>query len=363
MAAAVGAYSQNVPTAEVQKLNQQIIVLHQQEKFDEAVPLAEKVIDAVKKNGNAEDSAAAYLNLAALHKQRFQVNRAKALLSATPDKERIKAFAASRDAGDKAKRFLNEVIKIGETKIKTESAQVAAAQRELAWMFYNYKPGFDARQQQDRIEKAEKFYKQALETHQKLLGFANDATLLTVVSFAEYYHFFLEIEKAAPLYEQFLKYKQEKVGANDKSLVPILWASVDILITTDRQDEAAKIVERISAITEQKQTVPEASNELSLRVLESDRYRLRKNTRIVQPRRVLSGAPAEKLEWEPITFKILVDENGKVVAAESDSTNQSLTVKAEKIVRQIKFKPFIYNNVAYKLKGKILYSEFEFTSK
>jgi hypothetical protein len=70
-----------------------------------------------------------------------------------------------------------------------------------------------------------------------------------------------------------------------------------------------------------------------------------------------SGMPRTNIIYNENAVKVLVDENGKVIAAKSLSKNKNVTERAESAVMKWKFKVFVYKGKPRRLRGIVLYKD------
>lgn len=365
LVAAQSNSAQNPQSSETQKLNREIADLYQKGKYDKAISLAEKLVENERKSNNPQNLATALTNLAILRKERFQA--VKRELAATEPEAKAGIPRAQMEAriakgknmgadGEVAEKLFREVLEIYQTKLKTETAQLATAQNELAWLTYNYfkapETQTDAATRTDnaraRIDEAEKLFTQALALREKLLGAEDDATLATVFDFAEFYRKWVNYEKAMPLYNRFLTVEQKKYGANDKNIVPALRAYAQLLVTTDGAAEAAETVKQISAITGKPETLPEANENVTLRIARSDLDRLNQLPINEDVLRRYRGA---------IRIRVTIGENGKIAEADALVDDDKLKAKIEESIRRLNFRPFQAAGGARKIRGYVSYAQ------
>jgi len=374
-------FSQDRQPIESQKLSQQILILYQQGKFDEAIPLAEKVLEIERKSSNKtfEKIASATINLAVLRKERvkkyftlskfYSYDAANNMIS--PIKE-AGTFQNAFEDFQAAEKLLREVIKLGKKEPKQESAQNATAMNELAWLLQNSYRMIALPQSKNEFEEIEKLYAQAMALREKLFGNDNDVTLITVLQLAEFYAERANFEKALSLYERYISAAEKNRGKDYKNLANPLQAYSRILLSTDRESEAGEIIKRVAQITGQNIEPPQTNFTLSFRTDDWKVGSLNSSTIFLSQESMkqvdaanssLSSTSVRKVgnksKITRINVKVAVDETGKVLTAEADTKDEKAKLNVEKDVLKWKFKPFVYNGEARKMKGFVIYFQKE----
>jgi len=178
------ATTQSGELAEVEKLDQQVIELDNQGKYNEAIPLAERAL-AIKKKllGTEHSDIADSLNtLATLYESQGRYAEAEPLyLQALEMRQRL---------------------------LGHEYPDVATSLNNLAGLYAS----------QGRYAKAEPLYRQALEMRQRLLGNEHPAVATSLNNLAFLYSSQGRYAKAEPLYRQALEMRQRLLG-NEHPLV------------------------------------------------------------------------------------------------------------------------------------------------
>ena len=356
------AAAQNKPD-DTSELNQQIVALYQQGKFDAAIPIAEKVVSIESKNGkNAETHALALANLAQLYKEKTKAIRSN--MDKIPQSDRLAAFQTYRDSAEKAKKYLREALEIYQTNKTGESAAAAAAKNELAWLVFNFLVTDSIAQSREQIDQAEKLYTEALATEVKLGPAATDLQLRTLQNFADFYLKYVNFEKALPLYERYVTVAEGKYGQISKELIPGLRGIINIYAFTDRESEAKTFLSRIQAITGQPEkfnvtylpltarahgiATVKAPDFVPMNMTDQDRSfsRTRQTENLISP-------PAQYKE-RSLEVDVLVNENGDVIEAKA-TTVSKFGSQVEEAALASKFRPFVYNGISRKLRGKIVF--------
>lgn len=357
------AFSQNKAQDETTRLMGQIAALYGQAKFDEAIPLAEKLVKIERKTGNSPNLSTALLNLAILRKERYQFNRRKIQSPQTPIREKIALSEQLKKDGEEAEKLLREFLATKPDESKAAQIQTATAQNELAWIIYNYfdvpekpkTPQEGTQNARTRIDEAESYFTQALAAREKLLGADDDQTLATVLNLADFYRYYVNFEKALPFYERFFAAKEKNGGKNHHAQIPALRSYASILVTTNQNEKAAQIVKQIAAITRKPEQLPEADENLSLRITRMELARLQQMENKGEMHQRLARESKKRLK-----VNVVIDENGKISQATANIDDEKLKAKFEESVRQITFRPFVYQNTPGKMRGWVFYPQLPF---
>lgn len=363
---AAGVFAQDKP-ADSAALNQQIAALFQQGKFDNAIPLAEKVVDIEKKLGkNSQAHAFALANLALLHKEKVKV-----LVKSTPplgDFDRRGPVREMIESANRAKKLFREALEIHDLSGTQQSVSAATAKSELAWVVYSFNEGRSVAESRAQIDEAEKLYTESIAIQDRLSATPTDLALRTILDFADFYMRYVNFEKALPLYERYLSSVQAKYGAKSKGLVPALRALTEIYFITERDNEASATADRVSAITGKPEAVVPSYPILVLRSQKLEDVKvdnfipfdLSKDPSSVFSYARGSGSmsPMGRAVMKSLAVNIVVGENGEVVEAKAERPSK-YQQDIEKAARASRFRPFSYNGTPQRLRGTIVYSYFE----
>jgi tetratricopeptide (TPR) repeat protein len=262
-------FSQKSKPDELQSLYKQIPVLLEQDKLDEVIVSAERIVE-IEKQGGAENMvnySTALMNLALWRKQRLLQGQAVRLDAPSKDGKNRgedwnvvgKAYKkASRSAAndfEDTMQIFEQLIKILQTEVK-DPPQLATAQSELAAL-YCMRPGDES------LDQAENLFLQALDVREKSLGGDSDSVLTLVFKIAVFYYYTADFEKFVPLAERYISATEARYGKTDKRLVPALRLQVLFFAAINRTAELEATINRIASITGQ----PEAPLETGSIVL------------------------------------------------------------------------------------------------
>lgn len=371
--------AQPTQQTESQKLTNQISALYKEGKLDEAIPLAERVIKLQKnaEQKNYRDLSLALLNLATLKKEKGK------RLRQTQGKERADAMRQSFDYMEGAESALNDVLDIQEKYFNSQTAEMAVAKGEIAWLLWNnLYPGRRNVNAQKRVSDAEKLYLESIVEKEKLLGPASFSTLATMMDLGEYYLWRLELEKAYPVFQKYVGLAETTKGVDQRQLEFPLNIMTQIQVSTGGQKQASALWNKLSKITGKTDNLPEANLNLSKRRMingNSDVVTVMERPitgAVIIPGVVADGpimrSPPDAILRSDLAdilgpvalgvrsnklarVKILIDEQGIVEEATADVTDEKIKAKAEKDVLKWKFRPFVMDGERRKMRGWVVY--------
>jgi tetratricopeptide (TPR) repeat protein len=202
------------------ELGRRIVELYKQGKYQEAIPLAEKLV-AVKKQGPEDREAAGFINLlAGLYYQMGDYAKAEPLFQeALRIRRRVLGAEHPRTAaslsnlaelyqvvGDyvKAEPLLEEALRIRQKALGAEHPDTASSLNNLGLL---YKTEGD-------YGKAEPLLQEALRIRQKVLGAEDPDTAESFNGLAELYQALGDYAKAEPLLQEALRIRQNVLGQN-----------------------------------------------------------------------------------------------------------------------------------------------------
>jgi tetratricopeptide (TPR) repeat protein/CHAT domain-containing protein len=165
-------------TTDPDLLKQQVLSFYHQGKYQEAIPLAEKLLAIRKRTLGPEhpDTAASLNDLAELYRA-------------------IGAY-------ERAELLFQQALHIDQKVLGPEHPATAVDLNDLAELY----------QDVGAYDKAEPLYRQALQARQKVLGPEHPATAVSLNNLAELYRAMGAYEKAEPLFQQALHINQKVLG-------------------------------------------------------------------------------------------------------------------------------------------------------
>ncbi len=386
----------------LQTLSRQVVEFYQQSKFDEAIPLAEKIVEIQRRNksGGSQNLINALENLAQIELARFKAAKNKLSDNTLTSDQAKKIFETINKDGVEIETHLREALMLSDKEPKRDVIQAVGMRNSLAWLLSYFSPPspeliFGAtKAEHDKYEtwsraKFEKryndardFYSKALNDSESSFGETNEATLVTLLNFAEFSVIAGDFEKAVSLYEKCIKTVEKKYGAENQNLIIPLRAYGQLLSASGQTEEVIKVNDRIQKITGKPENLSDTYLNLSVRSNKSFvvnnapniEEKAQNTTALVelQMRGIIASRNLsnelilassshgktyydnyKRLSLLSIGVKITVDENGKVTEAEALTKNKDLKKAAEKVVKDWKFKPFEHNGKARKLSGYV----------
>ena len=354
--------------ADVRTLNQQIATLYQQGNFDDAVPLAVKVIVIEKKAAkNSVGHAMALTNLGQINKEKAKALRAN--LKKFEPQNRFGALSESKASAERAKKYYREALNIFK-ELKAENTQPAIAlKNELAWIVANFTVSDSIGESRSQIDEAERFYSEALTAADSLTPADVDTQMFTLQNFGDFYMKFVNFEKAQPLYERYLQLGEAKYGAKAKQLASGLRGMYEIYMFTDQAEEAKDVLSNLVKITGNT-AKPEiifpvlTARSRGIAKVKADGFfytdltdldRSWTTTREIQRKLTPPGQFTTK--W--IEVEILVGEDGNVTEAKVLTPTKYTDVVTEAALAS-KLRPFEYNGKRQKIRGKLIFDYKEF---
>ncbi len=199
--------SQDSELAEAERLDQQVILLYQQGKYSEAIPLAERALAIRRKILNENPDVATSLNnLAQLYENQGRYSQAELLY---------------RQALEMRKRLLGD-----------NHLDVASSLNNLAGLYQN----------QGRYSQAEPLYRQALEMKKRLLGDNHPLVASSLNNLAALYRNQGRYSEAEPLYRQALEMRKRLLGDNHPDVAQSLNNLAVLYYSQGRYSEAEPLL-------------------------------------------------------------------------------------------------------------------------
>ena len=349
------------------KNDSQEVIVQRIKKLDAAVKEAEKIA-TIRKNANSLSIsyAVSLEKLSHLQKERLIYLRKQDTNFLLKNNKRQELYEASREAAIKYENTLREALDVYSKFNNGESLAAATLKIELALLTDILPIGFPSEEKQKELfAEREKLFTQALEIQEKLSGNESDITLNTILLLGNFYLKYVEFEKALELYERYLNIGEKKYGINNRNLVPALRGIGIILAKTDREAEADNIALRVSSITGKAEKYFASNVNLIGRATKiqklfyaelfiSDPVNDNGLTSLARAETSASKVRINK-SFKKIVVNILVDENGNVIETKILGETKK-TKEIEEAARATKFRPFIYKNVAGKMRGSIIYN-------
>ena len=370
------ADAQEIRQTELQSLNRQIPALLERGNFDEVVSVAEKIVKIEKQGGeqNLSNYAAALMNLALWKKQRLAKKPPIVIVRSFTE-----SFKVLLKETEEIEQLFREIMLLFENNLE-DPKRLAAVQCELAgFIFASYLAPA-------KIAEAGRLFELSLILREKHLGDDADSTLSTMFQLSDFYFQTGDFEKFLPLYQKLIGATAKKYGENGKRLVPAWRLFSGFLITTDRRQEAAELLKKVSAVTGKEESLPEPSYKLFNRaaskinnIIGAPMVRYTTSSPIVIPNptdvvrnrpsaggtydrpqitsgQIINGAlqlPTSVSSGTNIVVNILIDEIGNVVEANPQIESEKVKKEIAKKVMKWKFKPFVDEGGGRRMRGVV----------
>ena len=355
----------------------QVFALNNEGKLDEAISLAEKIVEMENKSRslNAPSYSILLDNLIKLKDKRIKQNHLLLNSDKSSKSEQNQALKKMKEDARYTEKLFNAILSVYKNEIKTDTVHLASVKRAFASFLNQY---------DQRNPRIEQLYSEAMTSYAAILGEKNENNLFTIFELSRYYFDNGRIEESIPLFEKYIQIVEKNYGKESKYLVPVLRYYTVILLTIDSEDEAKKRAAQISGITGEDEPLDDKILDISSRSPDS-RITIRLGYLRNSPGRnlppetlfgkslspeTLNEARLQKTDgilsvdksYKDIIYtensvKVLVDENGKVLEAKSMSDDDKYAKKVENAVLKWKFKPIIYQGKPRRLRGVVLYKD------
>jgi tetratricopeptide (TPR) repeat protein len=334
----------------------QIVSLHRQGKLDEAIELAEKEVAQWKTySGSSAPYANSLFNLALLYREKAFALRKQLPGTSPEDSQRI--AERSYDYLNKIGVYLRESVEVYDQTDAKETGAAIEAKNQLAWQLgHGQAMGSVSETDRARGDEAEKLYLEVLAIRTKKFSATDQDTLKIVSSLADLYVKRAKFEEALPLYDRYIAALENSPIKRDKELIPVLRTLAQICEITSRHDEALDLAKRIAAMTGAPENIPPPTPELSFR---ATRFEKISTAFPINFKNLPKGSSPVTISIliKTVAVRVLIDENGDVVEAKADPGDGQIKhlKKYEDLAMKSKFRPFIYKDVKYKMRGIVTY--------
>ncbi|MCA2645877.1 MAG: tetratricopeptide repeat protein [Microcystis sp. M069S2] len=253
------ATERDIALAEAERLNQQVIQLYQQGKYNEAIPLAEQALAIRKKvlGDNHPDTAQSLNNLAELYTVQGRYSEAEPLYKqalaiikqqlgdnhpyTATSLNNLALLYQSQGRYSEAEPLYKEALAIRKQQLGDNHPDTAASLNNLAELY----------RVQGRYSEAEPLYKQALAIWKKQLGDNHPDTAISLNNLAGLYESQGRYSEAEPLYKQALAIRKQQLGDNHPSTATSLNNLAGLYESQGRYSEAEPLYKQALAIRKQ----------------------------------------------------------------------------------------------------------------
>ncbi len=305
-------------TTEALKLSAEVVTLFQQKKYDEALPLAQKVIEIrVRESGkNHLVVGQAWRNLAYLQQRRGKANEAET------------AFENALDIYE-----VNQPLAAADEKMFAELLDVVAT--------YQANDG--------SFEKAEKKLQRALELQEKFYGRNALEASNALLKLAQIYQLKLEYDKASPLFLRALDIKINKLGGTNDETRYVYSNAYCSLTKSGQAEQATQLREKIYP----KELNAAAQTSKNPRIINGGVI----NGKALELRKPVYPAEAKaKNVSGTVKVQVTIDETGKVIFACATDGPKELQRSSEIAAYNSRFAPTTLEGKLVQVTGVIVYS-------
>ncbi len=243
---------------EAKRLNQQVIQLKQQGKYNEAIPLAERVLEIQERilGENHLDVAVSLNNLAFLYDTQRQYDKAELLHqrslaikegilgenhpSVATSLNNLAGLYKSQRQYDKAEALYQRSLAIREKTLGEDHPEVAESLNNLATLYKS----------QGQYDKAEIFLQRALSINQKAFEENHPSVALSLNNLANLYQAQGLYSKAEPLLQRSLVIREKTLGEDHPDVAISLNNLAEVYKSQGRYSKAEPLMQRSLAIWE-----------------------------------------------------------------------------------------------------------------
>lgn len=270
---------------------------------------------------------------------------------------------------DHAEKLFSKAIELSRTQ-KINKDLSALWKSDLADLFVSYDKAYFLPRKKSylRFDETVRLYTEAISDFDVSGNKSEDLILPAVFQLAELLLFDSRFEEALPLYQRFVK-STKIIRNNSHQIISALHALASIFVMIDNRNEATETIAKLASLSGEtnkispsdfnlvgRVVIPQENKGKILANLQKHDY-FQKRPHRNNPRQTdsITNSDIYLTRFAGVQVNILVDETGKVVEAKGKSKNAKENRKAEAKAAKLVFKPFIYNGVARKMRGYIVY--------
>ncbi|HSE23331.1 MAG TPA: tetratricopeptide repeat protein [Pyrinomonadaceae bacterium] len=295
--------------AEAERLNGQVARLFGAGKYDEALPLAKRVLEISERNVGPNSKQVA-----------FALNRLATLSFALKDY-------------DQAKLNYRRSLAIYEKLNSANSLEVAKILDRLAFICL----------QKPRCDEAEPLYLRSLAIREALLKPGDVNILQSLYNLAAFYRSRGQFDKAVPINKRIVDIKENVLKVSDSEVGEAL-EDYRCMLRSARKDSETKLIEeRISQLF---YSPPEDKQDPSS-------LEIGKAIHLARPQ--LSPLMRMSRSFGTVRVRVLVDESGQVIKACAETDKAFLGEASEKAALESRYTPTLINGKPVKVIGRIVY--------
>lgn len=293
---------------EAEKLNAEVVALYKAGKFDEAIPLAKRILEIREQAlaPNHDLIVSALINLGQIYRAR-------------------------RKYGD-ARVYFQRILTIYEQSPTPDPAAISNLLDILA--FLNY--------MQSNYGEAEKLYQRALAIREKANAPDSLQVATSLYNLAEFYRLRGEYKKAVPLYQRSIEIKGNTLGADDKDVTQSLEHFACLYYATNQTDKYKEVRRQFSFLRQKD--------------ADEDKTEILNGKAVSLPIPRYPTAAKEYRVSGVVIVKVRIDEQGKVIEArDMCAANPYLADAAIQAAYKATFTPTLHSGTPVKVSGVITY--------
>lgn len=311
--------------------------------------------------------SAARLTVAGGGRQADDVKKTELEEAARLGQEVVKLFA---------ERKYSDALPLAERSLALKEKHLGADNPALSTSLYNLAALYQATNKPD---KAEPLFVRALALYEKVPGVDTQATENALSSLGVMYYRRGKYEPAVANLERAVALREKRLGAEHAELAPMLANLGEAYVAVRKLDQAVRTLQRAIDIWTKDalahtQEIERAHDRIAClsafgghlppivrpdlpagsgRVID---FGVINGKAISKPQPAYPLAAKQARAQGPVVVKILVDEQGRVVKAESICGHQLLTAAAEDAAREARFTPTLFQGQPVKVSGYITYN-------
>lgn len=299
---------------EASRLSAQVTELYNNDRYDEAMPLAKRALEIRESVAGPNDPLVgdALQNLGLL-------------------------YSGKRNYSD-ALSFYKRALAIFEKALGPDNAKSANTLHYLGWSYYA----------QSELSKAEETFQRSLAIREKVFGPDHLEVALALDILAQFYQQQLKYGKAVDYYKRELAVKEKVLGAAHKDVAEMAMRCACAMLQNMQPREFDEMRERADMILSNRMINPNAPTKVKGSVLQGKAiYRAEPEYPFAAKRGRIAGS---------VIIEVTVDEQGKVIEAKSLCGKNILADSALKAARDWKFTPTLINGMPVKVRGTITFN-------
>jgi TonB family protein len=308
--AQLAAQTEPPQLAESRELNNKVIKLFSEAKFDEALPLAKRALELLETalGQTHQDLIPLLTNLAEIYK-------------------------AKRQPGN-AREYFEQALAIAKRSFGENDLRVGNLLDRLALVAYA----------NGQMGDAERFLTRALTIKEGFLASDHAELAPTILNLAELYRLRRDYEKSERLYERLLRIREKAPGKDNADLIRAMEGYIRLLLDAKRNGEADQLQTKLNEL-------------LSARGILQGGILNGKALKLAQPPYPMMAR--QDRASGVVRVQVVIDETGHVISAQAinaGKTHGALVAAAEDAARHALFTPTYVSGVAVKVSGVIIYN-------